>query len=231
MTKSYDLAPPIAMSPGWPEGFASALRGREGLIIAAALECIAEEGLNNVSTHRIAKKAGVPQGSIHYHFASKEDLICRAAEYVCDFVVRAIEAIAVADMSGIEKIRTVVNLWRPVEIYPPLFVVLIALWAHANAVGGPIREVMERMFRRYRAVYQAIAEQGHREGSLSNQASQALPGILVAMPWGLGLQTAIEPGCVDWDRLIQAAIATFTTEHGGWESEWTTDKNMTVVDT
>lgn len=218
LIRGYQRA--LAGPAEWPETptLTSILYGREGDIIGAAFECIVELGLAHTTTRAVARRAGMSQGFIHYHFASKEDLILRVAERLGEHIVGAIEAVAAADMSGSDKIRTVVRMWRPVEYLSAEFVAFIALWTHANAVRGPILEVMRTVFRRYRAAYESIAAQGHREGSLTDQAAELLPGILVAMPWGLGLQTAIEPGSVDWDRLVKAAISTLTIETGGGDA-------------
>ena len=48
-------------------------------LIDAAIRVIAERGLANASTFEIAKAAGVTPGALQHHFASKNELILRAA--------------------------------------------------------------------------------------------------------------------------------------------------------
>jgi AcrR family transcriptional regulator len=48
-------------------------------LIDAAIRVIAERGLANASTFEIAKAAGVTPGAVQHHFASKNELILRAA--------------------------------------------------------------------------------------------------------------------------------------------------------
>jgi|GEM_PF-207703 AcrR family transcriptional regulator len=48
-------------------------------LIDATIRVIAERGLANASTFEIAKAAGVTPGALQHHFASKNDLILRAA--------------------------------------------------------------------------------------------------------------------------------------------------------
>jgi AcrR family transcriptional regulator len=44
-------------------------------IVAAARECLLDDGYANLSTRRVAEAAGVPLSQIHYHFGSKRQLI------------------------------------------------------------------------------------------------------------------------------------------------------------
>ncbi|MGH1374288.1 MAG: TetR/AcrR family transcriptional regulator [Cellvibrionaceae bacterium] len=51
-------------------------------IVEAAISCFSELGFNGASTRDIAKKAGVGQGLISYHFDSKEALWQEAVEQI-----------------------------------------------------------------------------------------------------------------------------------------------------
>ncbi|MEQ7004977.1 TetR family transcriptional regulator [Actinopolymorpha sp. B17G11] len=57
------------------------VRGREvrGRLLAAAAELIVEVGWSGVSTRMLAERAGVAPGLVHYHFASVQALLSRAA--------------------------------------------------------------------------------------------------------------------------------------------------------
>lgn len=44
-------------------------------IVDAARECLLEEGYANLSTRRIADRAGVPLSQIHYHFGGRRGLV------------------------------------------------------------------------------------------------------------------------------------------------------------
>ena len=44
-------------------------------ILAAAQELFAEDGFDATPTSRIAERAGVPKGLVHYYFTRKPDLL------------------------------------------------------------------------------------------------------------------------------------------------------------
>ena len=52
--------------------------GRRDRIIDAALDCIAQEGVAGTSHRKVAALAGVPLGSMTYHFAGMDELLIEA---------------------------------------------------------------------------------------------------------------------------------------------------------
>lgn len=66
--------------------------GRRDELIAAATRVIARDGVASATTRRIATEAGLPLGTLHYWFASKDDLLAA----VIETVLLDIESAAVA---------------------------------------------------------------------------------------------------------------------------------------
>jgi AcrR family transcriptional regulator len=50
-------------------------------LLDAAVECLAEMGLAQLSTRSIAERAGVPVSQIHYHFVGKDGLLLAVLEH------------------------------------------------------------------------------------------------------------------------------------------------------
>lgn len=65
---------------------------RRERIIAATLDLIAEEGIAAVSHRKIAARAGVPLGSMTYHFGGIDDLLHRAFDRFTDHIVAVFDA-------------------------------------------------------------------------------------------------------------------------------------------
>lgn len=85
---------------------------RRRLIIDAAIEVMAKEGLARTTTRRIAEKADAPLGALHYCFRNKAELMDLVAERGAE---RLVEAFAPVDPSrGIEAtIRECIDaMWR-----------------------------------------------------------------------------------------------------------------------
>ncbi|GAA3309660.1 TetR/AcrR family transcriptional regulator [Streptomyces cinereospinus] len=65
---------------------------RRERILAATLDVIAEEGVGGVSHRKIAERAGVPLGSMTYHFSGMEELLREAFGRFTDHIVDVFDA-------------------------------------------------------------------------------------------------------------------------------------------
>ncbi|MFK4148448.1 TetR/AcrR family transcriptional regulator [Streptomyces sp. NPDC004065] len=65
---------------------------RRERILAATLDLIADEGVAGVSHRKIAARAGVPLGSMTYHFAGIDELLHEAFRRFTDHIVAVFEA-------------------------------------------------------------------------------------------------------------------------------------------
>ncbi|AUS09000.1 TetR family transcriptional regulator [Laceyella sacchari] len=53
-------------------------------LIASAMRCIAENGIGKLSLKAVAEGAGVTQGTVYYHFKSKEQLLFQIVKEICE---------------------------------------------------------------------------------------------------------------------------------------------------
>ncbi len=77
---------------------ASRAEDRRDQILAAVLACLGEGGFDAVSMRAVAQGAGVPLGSLHYYFRSKEDMVgaalARSVEELIADIVRDVDETA-----------------------------------------------------------------------------------------------------------------------------------------
>src|SRR2546421_11887604 len=60
---------------------------RRRSLVLAAYDLIAEEGFEGLRTRDVAMRAGVNIATLHYYFASKEDLIDGGVDYLLDLFI------------------------------------------------------------------------------------------------------------------------------------------------
>lgn len=53
-------------------------------LLAAAQHCLAEHGIEKTTLKAVAKQAGVSQGTVFYHFRTKEQLMIELVQSLCD---------------------------------------------------------------------------------------------------------------------------------------------------
>lgn len=122
-------------------------------ILTAAAELFAEAGFEATPTSRIAERAEVPKGLIHYYFRRKQDLLTALVERLPDETVDSETVVVRGDLVGSLR-RLVRELDRRLESSPLLshllwreadthVAVQRALRARFHAVATQIRYVID----------------------------------------------------------------------------------------
>lgn len=103
-------------------------------IVRAARVCIQENGFSATSLKDVAARAGVTQGTVYYHFKTKEELIAAVMDLTNDENLAAIEKVMDGSVDVYSKIGTVMEVAREVygrnEEFRKLFFNLAALSLH-----------------------------------------------------------------------------------------------------
>jgi len=72
-------------------------------ILAAAYEVAGEWGIHRASVARIAERAGVAVGNLHYHFGSRDELLCQVMEWRVAELRERVEAAMPEDGTALER--------------------------------------------------------------------------------------------------------------------------------
>lgn len=121
-------------------------------ILDAAEALFAEGGFDATPTSRVAERAGVPKGLVHYYFARKPDLLEALVERLREERVDLAEVVVPGDVAeSLHRLVCALDrrldssamlshlLWREADTHP---VVLAALRARFDLLAGQIREVI-----------------------------------------------------------------------------------------
>ena len=110
-------------------------------IIKAAIEVIAEEGLAQATTRRIAERAGAPLSALHYCFKNKNELIQVIAAEGAAMLQRFFSDID--PTAGIEAVirNDIAALWRWYQENSGLQLALLELGMNRIRRGGPPKEI------------------------------------------------------------------------------------------
>jgi AcrR family transcriptional regulator len=125
-------------------------RGARERILAAAVERIASDGIDDMRIARVAMDAGVSTSLVHYHFETREALLAEALEYSYELAGE----VRLADGEGVEtdperRLLAMVDQCLP---YPGLlrqdWVLWVELWLRTvrhPELGPTARRLYERM--------------------------------------------------------------------------------------
>ncbi|WPW19505.1 TetR/AcrR family transcriptional regulator [Streptomyces sp. HNS054] len=125
---------------------------RRERILAAALDLIAEEGVAGVSHRKIAARAGVPLGSMTYHFTGIDELLLEAFTGYADHVVAVFERHLTDAATREEAREAVTDLIHTLSGGPRRDLILVQELYTLAARREPYRALCVRWMSRSRAL-------------------------------------------------------------------------------
>ena len=181
----------------------SSERGARERILAAAVERIAGDGIDDMRIARVAMDAGVSPSLVHYHFETREALLAEAIEYSFEIAgeVRLGEAGATAsvgdDGAGGPEARLLAMIDQCLPYPGHLrrdWVLWVELWL--RTVRHPaLQPTAARLYERMRDWFTEGIEACGYDGDAGRLADRAL-----AMCDGLGVRVLIGELAIDYAR-------------------------------
>jgi AcrR family transcriptional regulator len=177
--------------------------GRER-ILAAAVDRIAGDGIDDVRIARIAMDAGVSTALVHYHFATREALLAEALEYSFEHAgdLRIGEEEEVLEDAGshAERIALMVEQCLPGSASRERdWVLWVELWL--RAVRHPeLRPTAEKLYARMRAWFAEAIAAGVEAGEFGDCDPEAVADRALALIDGFGVRALLGDSEVPLDR-------------------------------
>jgi AcrR family transcriptional regulator len=180
----------------------SSERGARERILAAAVERIAGDGIDDMRIARVAMDAGVSTSLVHYHFETREALLAEAIEYSFEIAgeVRLGEADGAASDEGgaagpEARLLAMIDQCLP---YPGHlqrdWVLWVELWL--RTVRHPeLQPTAARLYERMRDWFTEGIEACGYDGDAGRLADRA-----IAMSDGLGVRVLIGELAIDYAR-------------------------------
>jgi AcrR family transcriptional regulator len=178
-------------------------------VIDAAISVLADKGITGTSVQEIADAAGISKGSIHYHFASKEELLERVLQRCFERIeVRVREAFELPGGPLERMNRALYEMWAVRRDGEPEVRVLTELHVLARQ-NASIRKAFAAEMRKARQQMIDIGLKQLIEMGLKPRVPvEVLPRMLVAKLDGLALQYELEPFSKEEEEAVLAAIHT-----------------------
>ena len=162
-------------SPAW-SGAADLTRQR---LIRSALELFTTRGYHDTTTAQIAKKAGIAEGTIYRHFASKQHLVnelYRAGQRWAMKIVH--ETVANPDAGTVRQQLTAVALGLVDGAAHETAIVKIGL---LDSLGAVLDDESHKTEREFRAALERIVAEGKAQGSVRAGAVDVWAGVWLSV--------------------------------------------------
>jgi AcrR family transcriptional regulator len=202
------------VSAAEPARASSAPSGRER-ILAAAVNRIASEGIEEVRIARIAMDAGVSTALVHYHFETREALLAEALEYSFEHAgdLRIGDEAALG-ASHAERLAQMVDQCLPLDEWLERdWVLWVELWL--RAVRHPeLRPTAEELYRRMRDWFAAAIAAGVEAGEFTRCDPEDVADRALALIDGFGIRALLGDSEIPLDRARRAVGAALARDLG-----------------
>ena len=191
-------------------------RDRKAKLVEIAYRLIAQNGLEGFRIRQVAAEAGIDNGTLHYHFPSKDALILGVVDYLIEDLRNNRAVSKEAEQTALDELHMEFeDISLRLRRTPEQFIILGDM-----AVRSWRDPVVAKMFRKlddgWRVHLVALLERGVRQGIFRKNLNLPLCArtIMVALR-GIGYQARLSPRKVD--ELLSELAA--QTEH------WITTEN------
>lgn len=192
-------------TPHTPHGEA-----QQQALVLAAFDLIAEGGFEHLRTRDVAARAGVNIATLHYYFATKEDLIRGVVEHLqAEFASQLPQyGVTLAIGPREELHQELADLRVPLAQMPPklgrMYQVLFEL--SLRSMRDPsIRAILQDMDANWRAHITEYLREGLQQGIFhSDLAPEVLAVLLIAVIKGTLLEMILTPDAAPTEQIMQA---------------------------
>jgi AcrR family transcriptional regulator len=184
-------------------------------LVRAAYQIIAESGFEGLRTRDVAARAGVNIATLHYYFATKEDLIRGVVELLQEefAAYRAPGQPPLEELSPREGLRSELEDVRSqIKTRRDTYIVLFELYM--RSLRDPqIREMLRGMDAGWREHLESLLSAGVRAGEFPPDLDiHTTSAVLIAFSKGMALQLFSDPESVPVESVYDE-IARLTTVH------------------
>ncbi len=187
---------------------------RKDAIIEAATRLFAVKGFNETSTAEVAKEAGVAQGTLFYHFKTKEGIMLEAFHGIMKTYQAGLEKAVKEAATGLDALEAILRFhFSFTETNSERFLVVLRDFPFYFAQSDPANraQVGERILRTVGLLREAL-ERGRGDGSIREVPVEETAHVLRGLMHGLVRQKLLGPlnipvGAADVIAFCRQALA------------------------
>jgi len=176
------------------------LRGAESrrLILQAAVDSIAMDGLGSLTLDRVAARVGISRGLVVFHFKSKKNLVEEVLQYLgVQYSGGWYEIVAEKDEDDVSKLLRLIEYDIRFACEHPKYVsAWHAFWGDAKG-NQLFHELVVPREEGYTADMASLLEKISDAGGYSKQDLPTITRGLDAMMFGIWIQVHLNPGVED----------------------------------
>jgi TetR/AcrR family transcriptional repressor of bet genes len=167
---------------------------RREQIVRATIRCLARDGYTGLTMKKVARQAGVSQGSLHYYFRDKRAILVAALETVVADLDRRV---AVAQVRGRREPRArlsaLVGACLETAVADrEVWVVFVEFWGEMMH-DAALRATNAAIYERTRRLIGRLVADGVRSGAFRTVDVRQAAGVILGLVDGVALQLTFDP--------------------------------------
>ena len=193
---------------------------RRRSLVLAAYDLIAEKGFEDLRTRDVAMRAGVNIATLHYYFASKEDLINGVVDYLLDLLSSVASQDLQLDYSTpLGHLRAMFrNTVHRMRTMPKMFIVLGELVMRSQR-HPELERAMQRMDEQWMQYLGWILAEGVAQGQFrAGMDSETTAKMIIVVVKGLTFSYVWSRQEVDFEGMLQLVERLVLPEPGQGEA-------------
>lgn len=176
---------------------------RRAEILEATREVVLRLGFGGTRVKDVADELGVSNGLIHYHFASKDELLAETLRFAADDDIQRLERTVAAGRGARDRFDKLLR-----EYMPGPGDVSWVLWIDAwgEALRNPtLKQISEELDQAWVALLERIIREGIDEGAFRCEDPHAAAWRIAALMDGLGLQVVLHRSTMSRAQMLEHA--------------------------
>ncbi len=163
---------------------------KKEVILRAAIEVFAKNGLKNTKIIEVANKAGVGKGTVYEYFSSKEEIFETAFEYSMKKVIEKLQLSAQENITPDERLKKMIKGFSSMVDADRTFIeITFHFWAEGVRSGNKIlNKKIEKVYTDSKKIISSVLEEGIRSRIFKKIDTEVYASIIVALFDGLLLQ-------------------------------------------
>jgi len=188
-------------------------------ILDAACAVVLERGLANLRVADVADALGVSTGLIHYHFASKDDLLAATLRHAAEADILRLEKSVASSVDPISRFDRVLREYLPSPRGDQTWLLWIDTWA-AGLRNPVVRDISEELDEAWVRVLEGVIVAGVDAGVFTSDDPRAAAWRLACLLDGLGLQVVLHTGTMKRSHMLEHARTAAALELGLQRSDF-----------
>jgi AcrR family transcriptional regulator len=175
---------------------------RRGELLDAARQVVLERGMASTRIADIAQATNVSGGLVHYHFATKDELMAEMLRASSEVEQQQLSQIVDAQASALDRLDRVLRYYIPRTRTDQSWILWIEAWS-AGLRAPAMQAILLELERAWLQALERVIRDGVAGGEFSCPDPAASAERLDALLDGLMVRSTVHPGSISRKRLLE----------------------------